>query len=98
MKVDLSKGFLSFDKEPLKDEKGQLFTLGKVIATSLSTPLEEDRGLDQAKVLERWKLALRMWDCGEQELTPEEATTIRQRIFKTSPLIIAGQVIESLNG
>lgn len=97
MKINFDQVFRDFDKNEVVIE-GTKLTFGKVVANSLATPLEEDRGNGHEKTLERWKLAMRLYDGGEQEISATEASEIQKRVSKTHPLMLAGQVIEALNG
>lgn len=101
MKVDLSTPINDFDGTQLKDESDKPLTLGRVCVVSLSTPLEDDRGLTPEKVVERWHLANRLYiyrEGKEVELSPEEAATIRSRIPKCFILKAAGPAIDLLKG
>lgn len=101
MKVNLAAPINDFDGKQLKDESEKPLTLGRVCVISLSTPMEEDRGLTPEKTLERWQLANRLHiyrEDKEVEITPEEAALIRSRIPKCFVLTAAGPAIELLKG
>lgn len=98
MKIDFNKGFVDLDNQPVKTQDGEAVTLGKVVANSLATPLDDDKGIGHEKVLERWKLAMRLHSGGEQEITATEAADIQKRIVKTHTMIVAAQVVEAMNG
>lgn len=98
MNIDFSKGFIDLEGAPVIDQEGELITLGKVVANSLVSPLEDDKGAGHDKVLERWKLAMKLHGGGEHDLTASQAAEIQKRIAKTHTTIVAAQVIEALNG
>ena len=93
----MSKVVVGFDKKPIMQEDKKL-TFGNVIATTLATPLEEDKGLVPTKVLHRMKLAQQAYEGGEVELEAADAAEIQKRLAQTHILVVAGQVIEALNG
>lgn len=101
MKVDLTQPINDLDgkamKEGDKDEKG--LTLGRICVIALSTPIDEDRGINADTVVKRWKLAIELHNKESAELTAEQMTELRNRIPKVilSP-IAAGQACEMLKG
>lgn len=95
MKVDLSQVLKNFDNKTVFHE-GKDLDLKTVVVASLSQPLDDDKGMTADKAIARWKLAMRLYEGGEQEITPEEATEIRNRIPKCYAVMIAGQACEML--
>ena len=98
MKVNLDQALVDFEGDPIKDNKDQDWTLKQAVVNALSTPLEDDKNMTADKAVSRWKLALRLHDGGEQELSPEEATEIRNRLPKCYAVMISGQACEMLKG
>ena len=97
MKVNLVATILDFDENPILEEDNQPLLLRKACVVSLSTPLDEDRGLSPEKVVERWNLAMRINSGGDGfELTPEAVTAIRARIPKCYTLVPAGRALQLL--
>lgn len=95
----------------LKDIKGEVInrptqvadaeptpiTLGYCAAEALLQPDQDDSGT--AKKIELYKLAMRVFEGGEQEITPAEATLLQTKIAKGYPSpLISGQCCELLNG
>ena len=95
MKVDLDQKLKNFDGSVVKNGETEL-DLKTVVVASLGTPLEDDKGLSADKAVSRWKLAVKLYSGGEQEITPEEATEIRNRIPKCYAVMVAGQACEML--
>ena len=79
-------------------KKPEEWTLRKAVVNAISNPLDEDKGITTDKAIMRWKLAVRLHCGGEQELTPEEATEIRNRLPKCFGIILSGQACEMLKG
>lgn len=98
MKVNMNQKLLDLDGDPIADDKDTDWTLSKAVVNSLMTPLEDDKGLSPEKAIARWKLAMRLHDGGEQELSPEEATEIRNRLPKCYAVLLSGQACEMLKG
>lgn len=98
MQVNLDKVLVDFEGDPIKTETGEPWTLKKIVVSALSAPLESDKNLSPDTVIKRWKLAMRLHGGGEQELSPEEATEIRDRMAKLYAIVLSGQACEMLKG
>lgn len=110
MKVNLDQKLLDFEGDemdtdvPVRDAEGKPtakmcpWDLRTAVVGALAASLEEDKGMSADKAVTRWKLAMRLHDGGEQELSPEEATEIRNRLPKCYVIIVAGQACEMLKG
>lgn len=98
MKVDFNQVLKDFEGDPLKNDKNKEWTLKTAAVSALATALEEDKGMTADKAVARYKLALRLQEGGEQELSPEEATEIRNRLAKCYSILISGQACEMLKG
>lgn len=95
MKVDFGTVLKNLDGEPLLDGPDQKpVVLGKAIAMALAASLEEDKGDTPDVKLKRWHLTNTVWKGETAEISPEDATMIRTRVCKVTPLLVAGQVLD----
>jgi len=98
MKVNMDQMMVDFDGDPIKDEKDQPWQLKKLLVSSLCAQLEIDKNVSADAAVKRWKFANRLHDGGEQELTPEEASELRDRLPRCYAVILSGQACEMLKG
>lgn len=82
----------AFDGEVIKDADKPL-TMKTVIVSALLAP-EADKKPDGAESAKRYKLALRLYDGGEQDLKPEELTLIKMLVGQSYAPMVVGQIYE----
>lgn len=77
------------------------WSLKRICVNTLSTPHENDKNMDADALVKRWKLAMRLHDGGEQEMSADEAVELRKRmaLFNTHfGLQVVAQACEMLKG
>lgn len=79
MKIDFSKP-LSIGETPVKFEKDKQANLGDACRLILNAAPSADRSRPIEEMLKRGRLSLKIAEGGNIELTPEEASLIRQII------------------
>lgn len=95
MRVDLDRPILDLAGAPTKEGE-QPLTVGSVALHALLLPTPEPKPPGAAEVIQRYRLAQLLQAGGAIDLTPEEASLLRDRIAKTYALWTAGQAIEAL--
>jgi|SRR6185503_20191873 len=96
MLVDASLVLRDLDEKPIVLEDVTL-TLGLVCVRVLLNPLEGDpRFLPAEETVGRFELARRLHAGGTVEITPEQASLLRERVCKAWSIIIGGQACMAL--
>lgn len=98
MKIDFGTVLKDLDDNDIKTDSGKELTLRFCAANALITPDAKEQSADK-KVL-AYKLAHRIAHSdGPLEITPEEATLIKNRIATVYPsALVIGRATEILNG
>ena len=85
---------------PLRDPKGDLFTDSATLTTAchaaMSAQLPQDTQLPAEKRLAQYRLLQRVVAGGEQEVTAEEISELKDRVAKTMSLVVFGAVVDIL--
>lgn len=94
MKIDLSTTILDLDKKPIKDGEKD-FTLATACCNALLTPEQgETSGEEKVK---RFRLAEKVYDGGEQELSVDDVALLKKLIGKIYPPLVVGRAFEILD-
>lgn len=96
MKVNFDLALTDFDGNDLT-EKNETFRLKRAAIEALMVMFPEERDEGEHKY-KRFDLASRVHKGGEQEVTPEEAALIKQRIGKLYGPAVVGPAYKLLNG
>lgn len=93
-----NKNILDLDGKPIpqstgKDKKD--LTLKDVLVSALMNPQEDGTG---EKKLQRFKLAQKIHDNEEYEITSEEAVELKQLVAKQYNPLVVGRVYEAIEG
>lgn len=91
MKIDFSAFILGIDNKVLIDGDKHV-TLATVSVNALMGTFPDETNLPGEKKFERFKIAMKVVDGGEQELTTEEATEIKKTVGKAYGPLIVGRV------
>ena len=98
MKVNFEQALEGLDRKPLMDGETPV-TLGAVAVNALMTPMEGDDKLTGDDKLAHWLLAGRIQNAtGPLDITPEEATKIKDRIGRGFAPAVVGPAFIILNG
>lgn len=97
MKVQLDTKILNLQGEPIKDGDGDL-TLKAVICAAMLGLLQEDQNADSTAKVRMFRLAQRAVDGGEQDISAEDITLIKQRVGKMYGALIVGRAFDLLEG
>lgn len=100
MKVDSSAPIVDLYGKPIaKNDEGQIWTLGDLIATAFLTPIKGDEALTSVdEKLEAYKFAKAFAGVtGSVEQSVEDVAKIRKRIAKAFHTVLAGPALELLD-
>lgn len=90
---------VNFDA-PLLDPKGNPFTDNATLSTAayaaFQQPLPADTTMPMDARLKQYRLMQKCGAGGEQELTSEEISEVKDRVCKTMTLVVFGAVVEIL--
>lgn len=92
MKINFDQIILGLDKKPVNFD-GEDMTLGFGSAFALNAPEQ-----DPIQSLKRGMLAVKLYEGGEVEISPEEATLIRSALPKAFAPVIVFRMSEMLGG
>jgi hypothetical protein len=96
MRVNLSAVIRDLKGEVIKDGKNDL-TLSTVCCGALLTPLPDETNLSADEKVRRFKLAVKLCDGGQQDLSSEEITMLKQLVGKVYPPLTVGRAFEILD-
>ena len=96
MKIDFDTILRDLRGEPIKDGTGD-FTLGMASCTALLSSYQDEQGLDPKDKVRRYKLATKVSDGGEVDLSVEEISDLKKLIGKAFPPLIVGRAYEILD-
>lgn len=106
MKIDFSTVLNDLKGVPLKDglppaegqeDKREELTLGSVVCSALLATYPDENNLDPKVKFQRFKLAEKASDGGEQELTVEDAAEIKKLLGKAWGPLVMGRAYEILD-
>lgn len=99
MKINFDSAITNLDGfSPARDDKGAAITLQAVALTALMAMLPEDQNMQGDEKASRFRLALRIHAGGEQDMAPEDATTLKRLIGRCYGPLVVGRAYELLNG
>jgi hypothetical protein len=96
MKFNFSKAILDLKGRPIKDGDAEL-TLGAVAAQALTTTTPSGRQAVFGESVKRFKLAMRLIDGGEAEVSDDEVAAIKEAVGQAVAPLIVGRVSEILD-
>jgi hypothetical protein len=96
MKVDFDTVLRDLKGTAIKDGDGE-FTLGAASATALLSPYPDEQNLDPKDKVRRYKLATKIADGGEVDLSIEEIADLKKLIGKAFPPLVVGRAYEILD-
>lgn len=96
MKIDLSTVICDLDGKPIKAADAKDFTVGMCACNALLTPDAKDETSGEDKV-KRFRLAERVYEGGEQDLSVEDIALLKQLIGKIYPPLTVGRAFEVLD-
>jgi hypothetical protein len=97
MKVNFDSKLLHLDGQVLKNRDAD-FTLKSAAIEALMNIAESDRTAKGEDKFKRYELAVKVNAGGEVEITPEEATLLKQRIGEVYGPAVIGPAYKLLNG
>jgi hypothetical protein len=101
MKIDLTVILKSLDGEVLEEKtKDKLvpITLKSVCVNAMLSMTDEDRQEQGTSKAERYKLAFKLSEGGNQDLSTDEIVKIKERIGKIYIPLIVGRAYDLLEG
>ncbi len=101
MKINFHCVLKGLEGQPLKDEKGQDVTLGKIAMTALTNVYEDERNITGEEKLKRYDLALTIYalkDNALLDLPVETIAILKDLINKSYSTIVVGQAWRMLEG
>tara|TARA_R110000868_G_scaffold20369_1_gene86280 strand:+ start:820 stop:1131 length:312 start_codon:yes stop_codon:yes gene_type:complete len=96
MKIDLTTKILDTKGEPVKTEDASVVMLGLLIEQAVLNPEESDKAERKSKDFALWYDKIK--DKTEADLTSEDITHIKKRVYGIYPTLWAGQVDMILEG
>ena len=99
MRIDFGKVLTDFEGQPIKESPrpdSKEVTL-KTVCINALLGNGPDEKIDGTEKLRRYQLANKI-HCGTQEISIEEAKTIKELVGKAYNTIVVGQVFEILEG
>jgi len=96
MKVNLDTVILDIKREPVKNGNDDL-TLNEVCCTALLSPYPDEQSLSAKEKVGRFKLAEKIVDGGEQDLSVDDVATLMKLIGKAYPPLTVGRCYEILD-
>lgn len=91
MRLDFSTTLLGLDGKPLKEGDKEV-RLGEFCATALLTPYQDEKELSGDEKVKRFKIAEKIYNGGEQDLTIEEAALLKKLVAKAFAPLIVGRI------
>jgi len=93
------------DKEPIKETpdspdgkiKGKDFTLAAACCTALLNQYQDEQNLAGTEKAKRYKLATKVVDGGEQDVSSEDITELKKLIAKAFGPLVVGQAFDILD-
>jgi len=103
MKISLQNPILSFQGENLPERvlginSNNPLNLGTVLITALGANYTDEKNLPGREKVERYRLAVKLVNNTEVELTSEEITLCKKLVSKLTGSLIYGQVDALLEG
>jgi len=97
MKVNFDTELKDIKGDPIKDGDSHL-KLGTVVVATMFNVLQEDANVSAQQKVSMFKLAQKADAGGEQEITSEDVTLIKNRAAKMYGALVVGRVVEALEG
>ncbi len=97
MKVDFDTTIRDLKDVPVKGPEGKDWTIGEACCTALLSPYQDEPHIDGKEKINRYKIALKVNEGGEQDLTAEEITALKLLIAKAFPPLVVGRAYEILD-
>lgn len=97
MKIDLDTVLCDLKGVPLKETPEKDFTLGAACCTALLNPFSDEQNLDPKEKFNRYKLAQKISDGGERDLSVEDVATLKKLIGKAFPPLVVGRCYDILD-
>jgi hypothetical protein len=96
MRIDFDTIIRDLKGEPIKDSAGD-FTLSMASCSALLSPYPDEQDLDPKDKVRRYKLATKITDGGEVDLSVEEIADLKKLIGKAFPPLVVGRAYEILD-
>lgn len=97
MKINFDAVLVHIDGKPLQVDKSDM-TLKFACTESLMAAIREDETATGAVKITRYELAVKVNVGGEVEISPEEASLLKERIGKVFGVAVVGPAYKLLNG
>ena len=98
MIIDVTKTLNGLDGEPLKDEDMKPVILRTSAINAMMVQMDSDSNMTGEQKLTNWVLAQRLQKEDKPDLTPEEISSIKERIGKAFGPAVVGPAFTILNG
>lgn len=96
MKIDFSQTFTDLDGTPIQAD-AQSLTLGMVAVQALMAQFPDEKELDGAEKLRRYKLALAIHGaCAPLDVVVEDIASLKKLIGKAYGVLVVGQALPML--
>lgn len=98
MKIDFSQKLMDLAGQPMKKDEKEDATLSSVCVEALLLPREEDKNLDMGEKLKRGRLAERLYNATEAEVSVEEINLLQQLVSKSYGVLVVLRAHSLLEG
>jgi len=96
MKINFSKVMLDLEQKPLKEGDRDL-TLGPICSNALLMPFPDETDLEGTEKVKRFRLAEKLYQGGEVDVSPEEIVLIKKLASKAYAPLLVGRIYEVLD-
>ncbi len=97
MKVNFDTVLVDLRGSPIKDSGSEDLTLSAVCCTVLLSPYPDEQNLGGKDKVRRYKLALKVSEGGEQEVSAEDISDLKALIAKGYAPLVVGRAYEILD-